>query len=372
MANTLDNVMPKILARGLMVLRKKVIMPRLVNSSYSLEAAKKGDVINIPIAATATASDVTPANTPPTPASKSPTTVAISLDNWKHSDFHLTDKEQAEIDRNEHFWPMQAEAAITSLAEAVNADILAEYAGVYGYVGTAGTTPFGTSGVVTDATNVFKTLNEQKAPKAGRSVVLDFAAEASALGQSAFRDASQAGKSSVIIDGELGRFFGMDWYSDNQTPTHTAGTGSGYLVNNGGGYAAGATTIATDTGSGTILVGDIVTFAGVTGTYVVTAALSGGSFSIYPGLAGAVADNAAITLKASHVVNLAFHREAIGFATRPLSDNDGGDFMSMQDPVSGLVLRVERMRQYKQTVWDFDILWGTKLVRPELACRLAG
>ena len=82
------------------------------------------------------------------------------------------------------------------------------------------------------------------------------------------------------------------------------------------------------------------------------------------------------TVHASFVRNLVFHRDAIAFANRPLMDStagvDLGNFMSMQDPVSGLVMRLEVSRQYKQTVWEFDILWGNALVRPELAAIMAG
>ena len=81
--NTLTNVMPKILARGLMSLRQRVIMPRLVNGDYSQDAARKGDVVNIPIPVSQTATDVTPAETPPAPAAKTPGVVTLPLSNWK-------------------------------------------------------------------------------------------------------------------------------------------------------------------------------------------------------------------------------------------------------------------------------------------------
>lgn len=77
------------------------------------------------------------------------------------------------------------------------------------------------------------------------------------------------------------------------------GTGAGYLINNGGGYAADVTTVTVDTGTGSIYSDDIITFAGVTGTYIVE---SGGdpatSITFNPGLAGPVADSAAISLVA--------------------------------------------------------------------------
>lgn len=75
------------------------------------------------------------------------------------------------------------------------------------------------------------------------------------------------------------------------------GSGAGYLINNGGGYAADITTVTVDTGTGSIYSDDIITFAGVTGTYIVE---SGGdpatSITFAPGLAGSVADDAAISL----------------------------------------------------------------------------
>lgn len=83
--------------------------------------------------------------------------------------------------------------------------------------------------------------------------------------------------------------------------TTAKGTGSGYRVNNTGGFPtprpAGATTVAIDTGTGTILKNDIVTFGGVSGQYVV---LIGGAppvtLTFEPGLAGALAENATVTL----------------------------------------------------------------------------
>ena len=78
----------------------------------------------------------------------------------------------------------------------------------------------------------------------------------------------------------------------------TKGTGSGYLVNNVAGYAIGATTLAADVGTGTILIGDFVTFAGDTVGYEVVTALSAGSFAIKsPGLLAAVVDNVAISVE---------------------------------------------------------------------------
>lgn len=42
MPNDVSAILPKILARGLMTLRQRVMMPRLVNADYSRLAAQKG------------------------------------------------------------------------------------------------------------------------------------------------------------------------------------------------------------------------------------------------------------------------------------------------------------------------------------------
>jgi P22 coat protein - gene protein 5 len=201
MANTLDDIMPKILARGLLALRQTCYMPRLVNADFSNEAAQKGDTIDVPVSAAVTASNVTPANTPPVPSNSAPTKVQVPLDNWKHADFHLTDNDLAKINSNAHFMPLQMSEAIKALANAVNQDIWQEYLGVFGYVGTAGTTPFASSDA--DARNVRKTLNLQLCPRASRVCVFNADAEANALGLASFANLEQTGDQDVKIEGEL-------------------------------------------------------------------------------------------------------------------------------------------------------------------------
>ncbi|MCF8469065.1 MAG: hypothetical protein K9G33_16845, partial [Sneathiella sp.] len=162
MANDISAAMPKILARGLMALREQTVMPRLVNGDFSADAASKGDTIDVILPSDLTADDVTPGSTPPTPTSSTLDKVQIELNNWKKADFYLTDKEMMEVEGRENFLPVQASAAIRALANAVNQSIHAQYTGIYGLVGTPGTTPFASD--ATDATAARKLLLEQKAP----------------------------------------------------------------------------------------------------------------------------------------------------------------------------------------------------------------
>ena len=212
-------------------------------------------------------------------------------------------------------------------------------------------------------------------------MVLDFDAEANALALADFQRVNEAGDSGPKLEGQLGRKFGFDTYTDDGVVTHTAGGSGTPLVN--GALSVGDTSVAVDgmSGSSGLVAGDIITFAGHTQTYAVTVAgtTSSGAqtVTVSPALKAAVADNAAITVKGDHVVNLAFHRDAFALAMRPLAagtiaDAYGSNIVSMTDPVSGLSMRLEVSRQYKQVVYELDALWGVKLIRPELATRIAG
>jgi hypothetical protein len=388
MANTISNILPKILARGLLALREQAIMPRIVNGDYSAEAAEKGDTIDVPIPSETSAYSITAAPTHSSAPDSAPSKVQISLNQWKGAGFYLTDKEMVEIDRNRHYIPLQMSEALRALANAANEHIHANYSGIYGYTGTAGTTPFAYASAavgvspVSPATNLRKVLHSQRAPRDNRRGVLDFDAEAQALGLQAFSDAEKVGSAVVKIQGEIGRKFGLDWYTDDAVQTHTAGTLStpGAVV--GSTTAAGATSVDVKSAStsGHIKIGDVFTFAGHTQTYVATnevsAVVSGTAqaVNIQPPLAQIVTAAAAVTFKASHVVNLGFHRDALAFANRPLGAATATNprMLSMTDPVTGITLRLELTRQYKQDRWELDLLWGSKLVRAALAARLAG
>lgn len=392
MANDLTAILPKILARGLVALRGLCVMPRLVNSDYSAEAKNFGATIDVPIPTAQTVGDITPGETPITPASKTLTTVQIPLDKWKNSHFHLTDKQLGEIDSRSNFLPMQASEAIKALARQVNTDILANYKGVYGYTGTAGTTPFalGTGNFPlppTDATNLRKILSKQECPPDMRRAVLDLDAGAAALSLPAFQNVAEAGDGGPKIEGVIGRKFGIDWYEDLVIPTHTAGTiTTGLIAKAATAQAAGLTTIvattAASTGACALKKGDIILFNGDTQTYTLTAdatqatAATDVNLSISPAKKVALVGSEAITVKATHVVNLGFHRDAFAFANRPAADlgmfTGGHQITQLTDDVTGLSIALEVSRQNHQTLFEFWMLYGSALVRPELAARLAG
>ena len=377
MANDLTKVTPQLLAQGLRALREMAITPQLVNRAYQPMAGPEGSTIDVPIPSAIVVQDVTPAATPPATADVTPTSVPIVLNRWKEAPFYMTDKDIMESQNGTI--PMVASEAVKALANEVDVFLLGLTSKFYGVAGTAGTTPFGNE-KTTDATLIRTVLNKQVAPLDPRHVILDPDAEGSALNVRAFQDASFGGGVAGLLEGDLNRKLGFRWWMDQNVQTHTAGTGAGFLTNSGTAMPAGTKVIPADTGTGTILVGDIVTFAGHTQTYVVTSALSGGSFSIEPGLVVAVGDGVAIKAPGdtggvgTHVMNLAMHRDAIAFATRPLegSNHPGSIIETNFDPITGLTLRLEVSREHKRDRWSFDILYGAEVIRRELGGRLLG
>jgi hypothetical protein len=376
-ANSLSEVMPKLLAQGLMALRQNAVMPRLVNRSYESLAQEKGAVINVPIPSAVAARDVSPGVTTATNVDSAPTSVAVTLDFWKEAAFHLSDKDLQEAMSGTI--PMQASEAIKSLANEVDAYIMGKHVRFFGYAGAAGTTPFATT--IAAAGDARKRLNKQLAPLSDRRAVLDPDAESNLLQVANVLDFDKRGDAGGIIEGSIGRKLGFDWYMDQNVTSYTPGTGwvAGFIASTVAG-AVGDTTlnIINATASGSIKVGDIFTVGA--GFYVVTATSTASAtvaeaIAFYPALATAVATGATLGIVGTaYQVNLAFHRDAFAWASRPLQDVQalGNAMMSAVDPVSGIALRLEVSRQHKQTTFSYDILGGANVVRREFGCKILG
>jgi len=381
MSNSLANLTPQILADILSVLRENSIMPRLVNNQYGTDAASVGSTIDINDLADMSAFDVTPGATPNTNIMSDITSVkkTLALNKFKAVTFTLTDKEIKEIQNGTR--PRAIEKAVKALANQVDVDLLNLYKSVYQATGTAGTTPFSTSTAA--AQNASRILTTALADKDSRRLVLDEFAYANAIGLEVLQKVAYAGSNEALREGMITRAVGFDWFEDQNVPTHTLGAPATAAID--ANASAGATSLALDNGSGADLaslpvVGDVFTIAGQTQQYVVTSVTADTpsanetTVGISPALAASVSDGAVVTFVGSHVVNLAFHQEAFAFAARPMLDLEtpGSLIQTLNDPISGLSMRYEIQRQWKQTVFSLDILYGCTAVRPELAVRIAG
>lgn len=386
MANTLTNIIPQMLFRNLPTLREQSIMPRLVLNSFELgDERAKGSTVDIPLPTAISSRDVTAAVTHATNQDTDDSTVQCVLNQWKEASFHLSDKDAEEVMNG--FIPMQSAEAVKALANAIDAHILGKYTGVYNYGGTAGTTPFASN--LSAFKDARKFLNKEAAPMGDRRVVLDPDAEANALDLSSFLAADERGDQGGIIEGMIGRKLGSDWYLDQNVVTHTGGTwaitGTGY-TEVGAAATAGTSTLiiqgnsSTTTNGGNLKTGDLVTIDGYNYRVKATASVAVGTqatleITLDPVLQVTHAVGATVTIQLTHVVNLAFHRDAFAFASRPLAQSRmdaGGMFFTFVDPVSRVALRLENSRQYKQNTYSYDTLYGAVLTRGSQAARILG
>lgn len=392
MANDLSAAMNTILARSAKHLSKTLLLPRFCAKDYSPDPANVGDTINVPHYADIDAVAVSPSATPLTSTDSTPTTMPLKIDKWYQTSFNITDKQLGEVKFKDDFLPKQMIKAVDGLGRQVSADMWQNYKGFYGFAGAAGTTPFGTD--EQEGIDLGTILTNQLAPKAGRVAIIDTVAEAKARKLAAFRDAAAAASSSVIIEGQLGRKLGFDWYQDHDVPRHTAGTITTGLTCK----AATVVTVpanqrkpqtivmttAASTGACALKKGDIITISNQASgsTFVVQAdatqalANSDVSVTIYPCINTALAGGETVAVKASHRVNLGFVPGAIQLVSRPTLvtevDRLIAPIETWLDPVTGLALTLEVVRQNAQTVWVFRCLYGSGVVQPELGCRLAG
>jgi hypothetical protein len=391
MANALDIIVPQILAQGLAVLRENIVMPFLVNRGYSAEAAQRGDTVTIPVPSAMTAQDVTASaiKDMTDPQFASPTSVTIPMDQWKKADFAMTDKDLVEI--QEGYLPLQAESAVKALANKVDQDLLGMIDGLYGYSGALGGAGIGINNL-SDVVEARKVLNEQLAPMDPRYMVVGPQGEAEMLSIQAFHDASFGVGGEAILEGRLTRRLGFGIAMDQNVGTQTVGSMSQTLQMDSAASttlnpvktAAQESTNITQVGP---VPGDIIEFATVDGTYVVTS-VSGdfndgsGVINFEPGLPDGVTLADAVTTYPDGIVaattyeaNMAFHRDFAAFVTRPLAagaEGLGTVVRSISDPESRLTLRLEISRENKQTRWCWDILYGFALIRRELGCRVGG
>lgn len=389
MANTLTSYISPLLAQGMKSLRAKSILPLLANHNNDLTPGAKGTTVTLQIPSAIAATDVTPGHVAPDSGALAPTSVSLEVDFWKEAAFTLTDSDLMKVSAG--IIPLQADEAIKAISNALESYLWAKFAGVPYQNGTAGTTPFALSAAtgMNDMTAYIAAraaLNGRDVPDDPRFAVINSDAAGNLLNGRQFVDAAWAATDLGITKGIIGTKLGANWVESNRVLSNvsTALTAGALTVN--GVNAAGSATVslAKATNAAPLKAGNTITIATgpAAGIYRVTAdttlIVGNTSVPVTPVLRGATAGAEVVTLLATAMQNVLFHRDALGFVTRPLGESTppGGEklavFDTIVDPISGLILRLELTREYKQWRWAYDVLAGGALVRPDLAQIMLG
>jgi hypothetical protein len=253
--------------------------------------------------------------------------------------------------------------AMRTLCNEMESDLAALYATSSRAYGTAGTTPFASD--LSDTAQVRKILVDNGAPQGDMQLVIDTTAGAKMRTLTQLTKANEAADNTLLRQGVLLDVHGMQIRESAQINLHTKGTGTGYLVNSAA-LVIGSVEIPVDTGTGTIVAGDVITFAGDTNKYVVAAGVSApGTITIAaPGLREVPADNAAVTIGNNYSGNAAFSRSAFCLATRaperPSEGDSAEDVMMVTDPRSGISFEVSLYKEYRQVHYEIAAAWGVK------------
>ena len=250
------------------------------------------------------------------------------------------------------------------------------YKGSSRAVGTAGTTPFASNHNTINS--VRQILVDNGCPLDDVSLVINSSAGVNLRNLSHLYKVNEAGTDELARQGILLDISGIKIRESAGVASHTKGTGTSYLINNASGEVVGETVLTLDTGSGTIVAGDILTHASdSTNKYVVASALASNDVTIAkPGLLIAAANNDAVTVGNNYTANVAFHRNAVELVVRPPAMPYGGDAavdrMTVVDDKSGLVFDFALYKGYGMNSLEVTCFYDAKVWKSEFVATLLG
>jgi hypothetical protein len=381
MANTLTSLIPSLYESLDVISRELVGCIPCATLDASTARAAVGQLVYSFKAPTAAATDITPGVTPPNDGDQTIGNVSLSITKARRVPFRWNGEEELGLNNNgagaSAIKNAQMIQAMRTLVNEMEVDLVraAVVASSRAY-GTAGTAPFAST--LGDPAQVRKILDDNGAPMGDRCMVIDTTAGAALRTLAQLTKANEAGSTMTLRDGALLDLHGFSIHESAGVVSATKGTGASYTSDTAG-YAIGATDITLITGTGTVLAGDQVTFAGDTNIYnVVTGVTAPGVLSIgAPGLRKALAASAvAMTVGNTATRSVAFSSSSLILATRAPALPQGGDLAidrtMITDPRSGISFEVAMYPQYRQMQYEISACWGVKGIKQNHSAILLG
>ncbi len=373
MANTLTGLAPIIFEALDVVSRELVGFIPAVTRDTAADRAALGQSVNYPVVAPGAAGDISPAATGPAGNDTSAPAGTLSITKAKAVPFYLTGEDDLTLRQTSAKATVFKNAvaqAMRTLCNLIELDLaVAAKQGASRAYGTAGTLPLGTAGDLSDIAQIRKILEDNGAPTSDLHLVITNSVAANIRGkQNTLFRANEAGTDAMLRNGALGQLEGLFVHQSGQLGLHTKGAGSAYVTS--GSTAPGVASIAMVTGSGTVLAGDVVTFAAdANNKYVINTGIAAPGTIVLgqPGALVTIATANAMTIGANYTPNIAFDRQAIVLAARAPAEPTGGDAaidaMIVVDPVSGLPFEIRVYPQYHRVAFEVGIAWGYAAVK---------
>jgi hypothetical protein len=380
--NTITGLVPEIYEALDIVSRELTGMIPSATMNASANTAQVGQAIRVDVEPAGNVGNITPAMVVPDPTGQTSGFTDITITKSRAAEFGFNGEDQKGLNTGAGYGSVRANKiaqAIRAVTNEVETDLCGLQSTFSRAHGTAGTTPFGTANDYTDASNALRILKDNGAPLQDNQLVINTAAGVNLLGKQA--NVADAGSDSILRQGVLLDINGMPIRESAQVNTVAAVGTSANAVTTAG-HAAGSTSIVLKAaGTGTILAGDVITFAGDTNQYVVVtgaSAVSGATIVLAaPGLQQALpVGDKAITIVAASARNMAFNRSAIVLAARAPARPQEGDMASdvivITDPRSGLSMEFSMYKGYRKVRYEVGLAWGVKNIKPEHTALLLG
>ncbi len=389
MASTITGLIPTIYEALDEVSREMIGFIPAVARNVSGERAAVGQQILVPITQPQPAQNITPGVIPPDTGDQNVGNVPMVIQKSMMVPVRWNGEQQKGLKNAGTYNTIvrdQFAQGFRTLANLVETDCFtAAYQGASRAYGTAGTTPFGTAGDLSDSAQVRKILDDNGCPQSDLHLVLGSAAVANLRGkQTILLKANEEGSNEFRRTGQISYvpLDGFMLHNSNSIKQITKGTGASYVTS--GDSPIGTSSIVLATGTGTVNAGDVVTFAAdSTNKYVNNAAISApGTISIgAPGTIVDVPTGNAMTIGNSYTPNVAFTRSAIQLITRapasPVDENGkpldlAEDAILVTDPISGITFEIAMYRQYKQVQYQIGLAWVATAIKPNNIAILQG
>lgn len=383
MSNTLTGLIPTIYTALDVVSRELIGMIPNVSRDATAASGAVGQTVRSPITPATTLEDITPGADPADSGDQTIGYTDVTITKSKAAPIRWTGEEQLSVSQFGQYNTIlagQFQQAFRALANAVEVDLaIAGKTNASRAYGTAGTAPFGTAADLSDMAQINRILDDNGAPATGRAMVVNSASRANLEGKhSELFKVNEAGDAGALLrQRRMRELLGFTMGYSAGLTLHTKGSGASYVTS--GSTAIGVEDIALVTGTGTVLAGDVVTFAAdANNKYVVgTGVAAAGTISLNePGARVVIPTANAMTIGDSYTPNLAFSQNAILLAARVPAMPEGGDnaddVMLVTDPISGLTFQVAMYRQYRRVKIEVGLAWGVAAPKPEHIALLLG
>jgi len=380
MANTLTRLIPDAYAAAREISREMTGFIPAVGNNFSDQRVAVDEAIVIPIAPAATAGDITPSMTPSTAGDQTIGNTTVTITKSRSAAFAYTGEEQMGLSNGPGHLTIQAKQiaqAMRTLVNEVETDVaVAAQLGASRAFGTAGTTPFASD--LSDTANILQILKDNGSPMGDLQMVINSTAGTKMRTLTQLTKANEANSDDPLRRGVLLDVHGFAIRESAQNVEFTNGTGTSYTSDTAG-CAVGDTVITLITGSGTVLAGEAVTFAGDLNKYVVDAGVAApGAITLAePGLREPIAASAvAMTIGGDYSANVGFNRDAIQLVTRAPAMPEEGDLRidstMITDPVSGLSFELSVWAGQRMVKYEIALAWGVDTVHPNHVATLLG